>query len=67
MDLHNYVGFGSKTLSYLTYSTVFPNGAQSLPAYRAVNAKGRVDGIELAYQQALAITSAHGQLHVRRR
>jgi iron complex outermembrane receptor protein len=54
MDLRNYVGYGSQTKSYLTYSSQFPNGAQvpynlTVP----VNAKGRVDGIELAYQQAL--------------
>jgi len=55
MDLRNYVGFGSTTRSYLTYSSLFPNGAQvpyelTVP----VNAKGRVDGIELAYTQAFS-------------
>jgi iron complex outermembrane receptor protein len=54
MDLRNYVAYGSQTKSYLTYSSQVPNGAQvpynlTVP----VNAKGRVDGIELAYQQAL--------------
>jgi iron complex outermembrane receptor protein len=53
MDLRNYVGFGSTTRSYLTYSSVFPNGAQ-VPYLLTVpvNAKGRVDGVELAYQQS---------------
>ncbi len=53
MDLRNYVGFGSATKSYLTYSSAVPNGAQ-VPYLLTVpvNAKGRVDGVELAYQQA---------------
>jgi iron complex outermembrane receptor protein len=53
MDLRNYVGFGSETKSYLTYSSAVPNGAQ-VPYLLTVpvNAKGRVDGVELAYQQA---------------
>jgi iron complex outermembrane recepter protein len=53
MDLRNYVGFGSETRSYLTYSSVFPTGAQ-VPYLLTVpvNAKGRVDGFELGYQQA---------------
>jgi len=54
MDLQNYVSFGSTTATYLTYSSQFPNGAEvpyllSVP----VNAKGRVQGFEAAYQQAL--------------
>jgi iron complex outermembrane receptor protein len=53
MDLRNYIGYGSVTKSYVTYSTVFPNGTirpylLSVP----VNAKGRVEGTEIAYQQA---------------
>lgn len=54
MDLRNYVGFGSETKSYLTYSSQVPQGA--LVPYLLtvpVNAKGRVQGVELAYQQAL--------------
>jgi iron complex outermembrane receptor protein len=52
MDLRNYVAYGSQIKSYLTYSSQF-NGVQvpynlTVP----VNAKGRVDGLELAYQQA---------------
>jgi iron complex outermembrane receptor protein len=55
MDLRNYVGFGTTTRDYLTFSSQVPNGAQvpyklTVP----VNATGRVDGIELAYQQALS-------------
>jgi iron complex outermembrane receptor protein len=56
MDLQNYIGFGSQTLSYLTYGPPAPpQGA--LVQYNLtvpVNTKGRVQGIELAYQQALA-------------
>jgi iron complex outermembrane receptor protein len=53
MDLRNYVGFGSETKSYLTYSSAVPNGAQ-VPYLLTVpvNAKGRVGGVEFAYQQA---------------
>jgi len=54
MDLDNYVGFGSQTKSYLTYSSQFPQGA-NVPYLLTVpvNAKGRVQGLELAYQQAI--------------
>ncbi len=54
MDLKNYVGFGSTTRSYLTFSSQVPQGAQ-VPYLLTVpvNAKGRVEGLELAYQQAL--------------
>jgi iron complex outermembrane receptor protein len=53
MDLHNYVGYGSELKTYTTYSSVFPNGAPveynlSVP----VNVRGRVEGMEFAYQQA---------------
>ncbi|HME39829.1 MAG TPA: TonB-dependent receptor [Steroidobacteraceae bacterium] len=53
MDLRNYIGYGSEIKSYTTYSSQFPTGTVvpynlSVP----VNAKGRVDGMELAYQQA---------------
>src|SRR5882672_7290994 len=53
MDLRNYVAYGSELKSYTTYSSQFPNG--SLVPYNLtvpVNAKGRVDGVEFAYQQA---------------
>jgi iron complex outermembrane recepter protein len=53
MDLHNYVSYGSENKSFLTYSSVFPNGVQ-VPYLLTVpvNAQGRVDGAEFAYQQA---------------
>jgi iron complex outermembrane receptor protein len=53
MDLRNYVAYGSQIKNYTTYSSQFPNG--SVVPYNLtvpVNAKGRVDGMELAYQQA---------------
>jgi iron complex outermembrane receptor protein len=53
MDLRNYVAYGSEIKSYTTYSSQFPNG--SLVPYNLtvpVNAKGRVEGMEFAYQQA---------------
>jgi iron complex outermembrane receptor protein len=54
MDLDNYVTFGSQPKTYFTYSSQFPNGADvnyllTVP----VNAKGRVQGYELTYQQAI--------------
>jgi iron complex outermembrane receptor protein len=54
MDLKNYVGFGSETKSYLTFSSQTPQGAQ-VPYLLTVpvNAKGRVQGAEVSYQQAL--------------
>jgi len=53
MDLRNYVGFGSEIKTYQTYGSICPTGCPveynlSVP----VNAKGRVGGMELAYQQA---------------
>jgi iron complex outermembrane recepter protein len=53
MDLKNYVSYGSITRNYLTYSSVFPNGVQ-VPYLLTVpvNAQGRVEGAEFAYQQA---------------
>lgn len=53
MDLRNYIGYGSEIKTYTTFSSQFPTGAQvpynlTVP----VNAKGRVDGLEFAYQQA---------------
>jgi iron complex outermembrane receptor protein len=53
MDLRNYVAYGSQIKSYTTFSSQFPNG--SMVPYNLtvpVNAKGRVDGMEFAYQQA---------------
>jgi len=53
MDLKNYVSYGSITRDELTYSSVFPNGVQ-VPYLLTVpvNAQGRVEGAEFAYQQA---------------
>ncbi len=53
MDLRNYVSYGTVNKSYFTYSTAFPTGAL-LPYLLTVpvNAKGRVEGGEFAYQQA---------------
>ncbi|HSZ10301.1 MAG TPA: TonB-dependent receptor [Steroidobacteraceae bacterium] len=53
MDLRNYVSYGTETRNYFTYSSLVPNGA--LEPYLLtvpVNAKGRVEGAEIAYQQA---------------
>ena len=58
MDLLNYVGYGTQTISYLTFgsaaSGIPPQGAQ-VPYVLTVpiNAEGRVQGVELSYQQAL--------------
>jgi iron complex outermembrane receptor protein len=53
MDLRNYVSYGTVQRNYFTYSTAFPTGA-SLPYLVTipVNATGRVEGTEIAYQQA---------------
>ena len=54
MDLDNYVGFGTTTKSYFTFSTLFPDGADVLYELDVpVNASGRVQGVEIAYQQAI--------------
>ncbi|HLZ96647.1 MAG TPA: TonB-dependent receptor [Steroidobacteraceae bacterium] len=52
MDLRNYVSYGTVTKSFVTYSKGI-NG-QSVPydLTAPINAKGRVDGVEFAYQQA---------------
>jgi iron complex outermembrane receptor protein len=54
MDLENYVTFGSETKTFFTFSEAFPNGAD-VPYLLTVpvNAEGRVQGIELSYQQAI--------------
>jgi iron complex outermembrane receptor protein len=55
MDLRNYIGYGSKPLNELSFSNQFPAG-QNLNYILTVpvNAKGRVGGLELAYQQAIS-------------
>jgi iron complex outermembrane recepter protein len=53
MDLRNYISYGSEIKSYTTFSSQFPNGA--LVPYNLtvpINAQGRVEGAEFAYQQA---------------
>ena len=53
MDLRNYVSYGTVNKSYFTYSSTFPNGMlQPYLLTVPVNAKGRVEGGEFAYQQA---------------
>ena len=54
MDLDNYVAFGTERQTYFTYSTAFPDGADlQYDLTVPINAQGRVQGVELAYQQAL--------------
>ncbi len=54
MDLRNYIGYGSQIKTYTTYSSQFPNGA-AVPYNLTVpiNAQGRVEGMEVAYLQAI--------------
>ena len=54
MDLDNYVSFGNERKSYLTFGANYPSGA--LVQYDLavpINAQGRVQGVELTYQQAI--------------
>jgi len=55
MDLRNYVSYGSEIKTYTTFSSQFPNGAQ-VPYNLTVpiNATGRVEGLEVAYVQAIS-------------
>jgi iron complex outermembrane receptor protein len=54
MDLDNYVGFGTERRTFLTFSENFPDGANlQYDLTVPVNAAGRVQGFELAYQQAI--------------
>jgi iron complex outermembrane receptor protein len=53
MDLRNYVGYGSENKTYTTFDSLCPTGCPvTYNLTVPVNAKGKVDGIELAYQQA---------------
>ncbi len=54
MDLRNYIAYGSVTKSFLTFDVNHQNG-YTAPYLLTVpiNAKGRVQGMEFAYQQAL--------------
>jgi iron complex outermembrane receptor protein len=52
--LRNYVAYGSETKTYTTFGSIYPGGVAQVPYLLTVpvNAKGRVEGLELAYQQA---------------
>jgi iron complex outermembrane recepter protein len=54
MDLKNYVSFGSSTRNIVSFGNGLPPGGLSVPYLLStpVNAKGRVEGAEIAYQQA---------------
>jgi iron complex outermembrane receptor protein len=52
MDLRNYVSYGNVTKSYITYSTGINGQAVPYDLSAPINAKGRVEGAEFAYQQA---------------
>jgi iron complex outermembrane recepter protein len=53
MELRNYVSYGTVNKNLFSFTSLYPNGA--LLPYELtipINAKGRVEGTELAYQQA---------------
>src|SRR6202035_5536393 len=52
MDLRNYISYGSVTKSYVTYSNVCNGCTETYDLAAPINAKGRVEGAEFAYQQA---------------
>lgn len=54
MDLSSYVGYGQVTKQYMTFSSQFPQGfiADYLLTV-PVNTKGKVKGLELAYEQPI--------------
>jgi iron complex outermembrane recepter protein len=53
MDLKNYVSFGTTTRDILTFGAGAPNGKPvTYLLSTPVNAQGRVEGAEIAYQQA---------------
>jgi iron complex outermembrane receptor protein len=52
MDLRNYIGYGSETKDYITFNKDFSGVEVPYNLSVPVNAKGRVDGLELAYVQA---------------
>jgi len=55
MDLQNYIGFGSQILTYQTYGAGLPPGGAPVQYNLTVpvNTKGRVQGVELTYLQAI--------------
>jgi iron complex outermembrane receptor protein len=54
MDLKNYVSFGSSTRDIFTFGQGLPTGGKVVTYLLStpVNAQGRVEGAEIAYQQA---------------
>jgi iron complex outermembrane recepter protein len=57
MDLRNYIGYGTETLSYPTSGSAaagFPPGIVQVPYLLTVpiNTQGRAQGVEITYQQA---------------
>jgi iron complex outermembrane recepter protein len=52
MDLRNYVAYGSEIKNYITFNKDFTGTEVPYNLTVPINAKGRVDGLELAYQQA---------------
>jgi len=52
MDLRNYIGYGSEIKNYITFNKDFTGVEVPYNLSVPVNAKGRVGGLELAYQQA---------------
>jgi iron complex outermembrane receptor protein len=54
MDLDNYVSFGTERRTYFTAGPNYPDGADvQYDLTVPVNAQGRVQGVELNYQQAI--------------
>lgn len=54
MDLDNYVSFGTERRTYFTYGANYPDGADiQYDLTVPVNTQGRVQGVELNYQQAI--------------
>ena len=54
MDLDNYVSFGTERRTYFTAGPNYPEGADvEYDLTVPVNAQGRVQGVELNYQQAI--------------
>ena len=52
MDLRNYVTYGSLIKSYVTYSNIDNGKPETYNLTAPINAAGRVEGAEFAYQQA---------------
>ena len=66
MDLTNYVAFGTTTMRRC--STSRPDTFDTYTISSPINSSGKVKGVELSWQQQLALRLRRpGQLHVRRR